>query len=372
MKVLLVGEYAWPWYQEACAGALESLGCEVVRFGWLDRFKKWLPSKSEPVYRTFMHRVQYRLLEGPTVRAVNRDLMKRALYEKPDVVWFYNVQLIHPATVRYLRKQLPHAILCQYANDNPFGPGTCKSMWRHFVAGIPYVDLHFVFRNENISGFLKRGAKHVQLLMPYFVPEANYPLSHKEIEPNYFCDAVFAGHYENDGRVEMLESICKSGYKLNLFGGGWDAALSKLSADSPLRMLYPISPVTGLNYNKAICGAKVALCFLSTLNQDTHTTRNFEIPAMKAAMLSRRTDELVRMFVEDKEAAFFSSTDELLTKLKWLLSDDRAPPPPAASGYSRVYRDGHDVVSRMRQWLDTVRSYHGRQRKVSLHGLCTI
>ena len=110
MKVLLVGEYNWPWYQEACAGALEGFGCEVVRFGWSDRFKKPAPGKSEPEYRSFWHRLQYRLMEGPVVRGINRDLIELAVQEKPDVVWFYNVQMVHAKTVGALKEKLPDAV----------------------------------------------------------------------------------------------------------------------------------------------------------------------------------------------------------------------------------------------------------------------
>lgn len=367
MKVLLVGEYAWPWYQEACAKALEGLGCQVVRFGWLDRFKKWLPGKSEPVYQSFWHRVQYRFLEGPTVRDVNRDLIQLAVSENPDVVWFYNVQLIHSKTVRILRKRLPHSVFCQYVNDNPFSPLNRKSMWRHYVSSIPFFDLHYAFRIANLNDFLAYGAKHTHLLRAYFIPEDDHPMKLEDIQPRYHCDVVFAGHYENDGRVEALEAICQASYKLNLYGGGWNAALPELSHESPLKALYPIQPVTGRDYNQAICGAKVALCFLSTLNKDTYTRRCFQIPAKRVVMLSQRTDDLSHLFIEGEEVEFFSTIAELLDKLRYLLKDETSRQRIAEGGYSRVYRDGHDVTSRMRQWLDTVQVYRENRQKLPLN-----
>lgn len=367
MKVLLVGEYAWPWYQEACARALESLGCQVIRFGWLDRFKKWLPGKSEPVYRTFAHRVQYRLLLGPIPWRINAELIRMAATEHPDIIWFYNVQLITATTVQRLKKILPKAILCQYVNDNPFSPNARASMWRHFKRSIPYFNLHFTYRQSNINEFIKAGARQVNLLRSYFIPEDDFPLKPDQIEPKYLCDVVFAGHFEDDGRIEALEAICRAGFKLNLFGGGWDAALSKLSMDSPLRDKFPISPAVGTDYRQALCGAKVALCFLSTLNHDTYTRRSFQIPAMKVAMLSQRTGDLASLFVEANEAVFFSSTAELLSKLKWLLSDDVARYQIAEAGFQRVYLDGHDVTSRIRQWLNTVQVYRENRKEFPLN-----
>jgi spore maturation protein CgeB len=357
MKILLVGEYAWPWYHEACAKALESLGCRVVRFGWLDRFMNWRPGHSVPVYKSLAHRLQFRFLDGPLVRSVNRDLVRVAVREKPDVVWFYNVTLIHAATVRRLREGLPDAVFCESTNDNPFSPGARRSLWRHYVAGIPSFDLHYVFRERNIADLAARGVKGAQLLRGYFIPEDGVPMDRETIEPRYQCDVVFAGHYEDDGRVGALEAVCRAGYRFNLFGGGWEAALPRLAADSPLRAQFPVRPVTGVDYNYAISGAKVALAFFSGLNQDTYTTRSFQIPAMRVAMLSQRTDDMASLFVEGEEVACFSSTAEMLEKVRDLVTDATLRERVASAGYDRVYRDGHDVRSRMQQWLDTVHRY---------------
>ena len=212
----------------------------------------------------------------------------------------------------------------------------------------------FSYRHNNLADYRRLGAQSVQLLRAYFIPEVDHPESQADIPERFKCDVVFAGHYEDDGRVEMLESICEAGYKLNLFGGGWNAALPKLRADSPLRGHYPISPAVGVDYRYAICGAKVALCFLSALNQDTYTRRSFQIPAMKVAMLSQYTDDLVTMFVPDVEAVFFRNQEELLTKLQSLIVDAQHRAAIAGAGYATVYADGHDVTARMGAWLKSV------------------
>jgi hypothetical protein len=152
----------------------------------------------------------------------------------------------------------------------------------------------------------------------------------------------------------MLEAICQAGYQLNLFGGGWDAALPRLKSDSPLHEKYPISPVTNSDYRYAIGGAKVALCFLSTLNQDTYTRRNFQIPAMKVAMLSQYTDDLATLYLPDTEAVFFRDKQELMAKLAKLLGDDAWRQSVATASYKKVYAAGHDVTSRMKFFLDVL------------------
>ena len=99
-KMLVVGDWQWPWYQEACSAALESPGCQVFRFGWHERFKRWVPGRSEAVFRSWWLRAQTRAQCDPSVWQLRRDLLRMAARGRPDVVFFYNVQLIDPATVR--------------------------------------------------------------------------------------------------------------------------------------------------------------------------------------------------------------------------------------------------------------------------------
>jgi len=246
---------------------------------------------------------------------------------------------------------IPCATFCQYANDNPFNKAAKPGLWRNYLASIKYFDLNFSYRHNNIWDYHRYGAKNVHLLRAYFIPAVDYPEPLNTIPERFKYDVVFAGHYEDDGRVEMLEAICETGFNLRLYGGGWDAALLRLRADSPLRAQFPVSPVTGAEYRYAICGAKVALCFLSTLNHDTYTRRSFQIPAMKTAMLSQYTDDLATLFKPDEEAMFFRDKIELLDKLKLLIGDPAIRASIAEAGYRRIYADGHDVRARMGAWL---------------------
>lgn len=355
--ILIVGDYMWPWYQEACALALESLGCEVVRFGWFDDFWHWVPDHSEPNYHSIFQRIQYRIRSGPTVWRVSQRLLQVAAQTKPDFVWFYNVTLISPSVVSKMRALLPDAVFCQYSNDNPFSKTAKPGLWSHYLESIKHFDLHFVFRHSNIFDYQRLGAAHIHLLRAYCIPEDEYPVPAEQIPINFKCDVVFAGHYENDGRVEMLEAICEAGYTLNLFGGGWGAAFNQLRPDSPLRAKYPIMPATKADYRFAICGAKVALCFLSTLNQDTYTRRSFQIPAMKTAMLSQYTEDLAALYQSDVEAVFFKDKSDMLQQLKRLLQDEQRRESIAEAGYKKVYSAGHDVKARMKVWLNKVLAF---------------
>ena len=54
------------------------------------------------------------------------------------------------------------------------------------------MDYHFIFRESNRENFIKHGASKINLLMPYFIPEKDFPMSRKEIPEQYKTDIVFA------------------------------------------------------------------------------------------------------------------------------------------------------------------------------------
>ena len=356
-KVLLVGDFAWPMYQEACALSLEQLGCEVTRFGWLDDFRILRSDQPVPVYRSIFHRIQYRLRSGPILWRIRRRLLRVAVESAPDIVWFYNVTIIPPQTVKDLRTLLPDSVFCQYSNDNPFSKLARDGFWSFYLESIKYFDMHFAYRRSNVVEYQGRGASSVQLLRSYFIKDDDYPIPADQIPTRFNCDVVFVGHYENDGRVQLLEAICDAGFKLNLFGSDWNLALNQLRPGSPLRDKFPVMPAMNSDYRYAICGAKVALCFLSALNEDTYTRRNFQIPAMKTAMLSQYTDDLIALYQPDVEAVFFKNKVEMLEKLNNLVHDDEKREAIALAGYKKVHSARHDVSSRMKVFLNQVIEY---------------
>ena len=75
-------------------------------------------------------------------------------------------------------------------------------------------------------------------------------------------------------------------------------------------------------------------------------------------MLSEYTDDLVTLFSEDVEAAFFRTPGELISKLALYLNDDDKRTSVAAEGYHRIWADGHDVDSRVKQLLEWINATH--------------
>ena len=66
---------------------------------------------------------------------------------------------------------------------------------------------------------------------------------------------------------------------------------------------------------------------------------------------------ILSMFKEGKEAEYFSSSDEFLDKVRFYLKNNDARDRIAIAGYQQVITAGHDIYSRMKQWLADVTNW---------------
>ena len=348
MKILVVGDGHSAIHEVAVVAALRKLGHQVESFYWQVYFQD-----NNPVLR-LLKRVQNKFLIGPALTKLNQDLVAKSTQLQPKLIFIYRGTHITPGTLIKLKKKLPSCNIFGYNNDDPFAPGHPPWLWRYFIKCVPIYDLVFAYRKHNLDDFIAIGANRTELLRSWFIPDLNRSIELSADEKiSYGCDVVFIGHYENDGRLEYLEEIVKAGYNLKIFGPPqeWNKLLLKSEI---LKTLSPAHLVWGKNYSKAICGAKIALCFFSKLNRDTYTRRCFEIPATGTLLISEYSDDLATLLEAGKEVDFFSSKQELIEKIKCYLEDANLRRKVADGGYKRIMKDGHDIVSRMAKVIELV------------------
>jgi spore maturation protein CgeB len=353
MRVLVVGDGHSELHEKAVLSALVELKHEAQEFSWHHYY-----ISNNRIKRLFK-KIQNKFIIGPMLKKINKDLLKVVNNFNPDLMFFYRGTHILPSTLVEIKKLSPKIILVGYNNDDPFAAGHPSSLWRHFLKGVPLYDLILGYRHHNLKDFTQIGAKRVGLMRSWYFPSRNHPVKlSNDDEKRYGCDVVFIGHYENDFRKQYLEEVVRSGFSLKIFGPGyeWD----KILKNSPeLKSQIPVNLVWGEEYNKALCGAKVGLCFLSKLNRDTYTRRCFEIPATKTMMLSEYTDDLASLFQEGHDADFFRSKDQLIEKIRLYVENEDLRKVVAGNGNKRVKNDGHDVVSRIKDLLVTVEKIAG-------------
>lgn len=345
MKILIAGEWTFEMYEKAIADAMIELGHTVVQLSW------------QPFFEAGSGRIESALgIPGPSTIRFNRELVRKVEAERPNLLLVWRGTNILPGALWRIRRSVK-SILASYNHDDFSGPALRAPVpwhhhlhWRMFLRAAGAYDCHFVKRASNAAHLKSLGCTNVYIMPMWFTSSIHKPMLLNRADIlKYGSDITFAGHYEPDGRINAINALVQAGLHVKVFG---DSSWMDASRDSLDRRIGPINRLTGVEYTKALCGAKVCLVLLSALNRDTYTRRCFEIPACGRVMLAPRTETLLGMFVEDREACFFSSNDELVIKTRWLLENSDVAARIGEAGLRRVWADGHDILSRVRFMLN--------------------
>lgn len=350
MKILVAGDFHSQIHEKAFYDAFLALGHKVEKFAWSEYFGGYLLNRPKGIfdYLPFLYyRFQNKFIIGPIINRINRDLVRKIEENKYDFVFIYRGTHIFPETISYMRSL--GSMVFGYNNDDPFGHDYTRYFWRHFIESVPFYNHIFVYRDKNIVDYSQLGYTQTSLLRSYFISSKNFII--QDIETSrYTSDISFVGHYENDGRDDFLKTILDLGINLKLFGPEWDQSKHYKFF---VRKCGFIKSATGLDYNLALNSTKIALVFLSKLNNDTYTRRCFEIPAAGTFMLATYTDDLNNLFREGIEADYFRNQNEMVKKIKYYLSHDEERKKIAVAGRNRLLREGHEIKDRARQIIDT-------------------
>jgi spore maturation protein CgeB len=273
---------------------------------------------------------------------INKKFLKKVFETKPDLIFIYRGTHILPNSLQTVKKKM-QTLIFTYNNDDAFSSKWPKYVWRHFLKGLKYCDWIFAYRKKNIEDYKKLGFNNVSLLMPYYIKEFNYPIE-KLPYTKYKSDVIFIGHYEDDGRDEYIKLLIEHNINCKLYGTYWERSrYYKLFKEK----FGEIKPLYGKDYNIALNSAKIALAFLSKINNDTYTRRCFEIPATKTFMFCEYTKDVDELFKEGIEAEYFRNKEEFIKKIKFYLEHENLRERIAENGYKKV--TGHEVTARAKE-----------------------
>lgn len=334
MKILIVGDFLAQIHEPAFYNAFLKLGHNVSKFAIGDYFKS----------ENFYTKLQNKFLCGPIIWKINKDLIQCIEMEKLDLVFIYRGNVIFDKTIKKIKES--GVKVFGYNNDDPFSKKHPFYMWRNFLKAVPYYDHIFVYRQKNIDDYKKIGYLNTSLLRSYYLAENNFPIE-KLPSDKYVCDVIFVGHWENDGRDEYVKAIIDARINFKLYGPEWQR--SKYYRFFKESLGYEIKSLLSEDYNLALNSAKIALCFLSRLNNDTYTRRNFEIPATGTFMLSEYSDDLNGLFVAGQEADYFKTKEEIIEKIKYYLQNENKREIIAEEGYNKLIKSGHEVLDRAKE-----------------------
>ena len=334
MKMIYVGPLtSGPDRDSSWIASFEKLGCKVIPFS------SYIHYPDGGFLINILNKICRRLSIGSRNQQLQANLLRLAELEEPDWVHFILPLGIDRRTIEALKNK--KIIVTQYFNDDPFsGRAPLGINWK-FRRALTSYDGNFVWRAHNVKSYENVGALYVEHSPPYYDPEKTIDMIDTSQVPELFCDAAFVGHWENDWRVECLDALSKNGLKVVLRGGGWDDALKNTSLEN----LRPVTHAFEVEYIKIYRGAIAGICFFSKINNDSWTRRALEIVAVGGVLVCERTDEAAQYFKDREEACFFSTTDELLSIVKFLKNNPEDRERMRIAGYERLLAGDYTVMS---------------------------
>jgi hypothetical protein len=193
--------------------------------------------------------------------------------------------LLGPEHVEQLRSACGRVV--NYNPDNPY-VGCDGQKWRLFLKAISHYDLVVTPRQTSVAKAYAAGARRV-LLVSFAADEAVHrpppSISGKTL------DVVFVGTWMPE-RGPFLDALVRQGLPLRIYGPLWRRAREW----SGLRPCLHDGYLDDEAYVATIASAKIALALLSAENQDLHTTRSLEIPAIGTLLCGERTDDHLALY----------------------------------------------------------------------------
>jgi spore maturation protein CgeB len=275
----------------------------------------------------------------------NRTILLEVEKQPPSLFWIEKGNTVWPQTLRAVKELSPVTQIISYTEDDMFAPHNRSLFYRW---GLKYYDVVFTTKSYNCSAdeLPSLGAKRVIFVDKAYDIYAHRPVPVTSDDIEAFGGNVgFIGTYERE-RAESMLYLAKHGVSVRVWGYGW----RKLVGHHP-NLIIENRPIFGEDYAKGLCATRINLCFLRKINRDLQTDRSIEIPACGAFMLAERTDEHLRLFEEGKEAAYFSSNEELLEKVRYYLGHEEERRTIAAAGRQRCLDSGYSHHERLKYML---------------------
>ena len=341
MRILIIGTLQWEMYTPALANGFKALCHDVETIDERDCFVH------NSVFNKIVNKIVSKYHVGGRIASYNKEIINKVKDFRPELVFLYSCYSVFPSTVKRIKEL--GVIVFNYNNDDPFSKALNTWGYRYFHSIIPLAHVNLVYRKKNFADYKRVGAKRIELLLPYYIEKNNYyDSSVSDSEP-----IAFVGHYENDGRDLFIKALLDAGLPVKVYGGDlW----RKAPYYNQIKMIIK-KGMRGPDYNKKLNECKIALVFLSKLNNDTYTRRCFEIPATKTLMMCEYTDDMNELFPSDECAVYFHTKEELVEKCKALLNNPSEIERIAQNGFERLKVIGGSEIDRCHQIVELYNNY---------------
>jgi spore maturation protein CgeB len=255
--------------------------------------------------------------------AMNEGLLNKvqawSAHRQFDVIFTYlSGEQMSPAAMQSLHR-LDAPIVNLALNDKETFVGKmrgghaagARDICRHF-------DLCWTSTIDALEKYVVEGAT------PLYLPEGANPDIHRPYDEERIYDVSFVGQcYGN--RPETIARLRESGVRVEAFGPGW-----------------PAGPLTMEEMVRIWSRSKINLGFGGVLgHKETYCLkgRDFEVPMSGGLYLTEQHDELIPFYEIGREIVTYSDFNDLLDKIRWLLSDKKQAEAIRCAGRARALRE---------------------------------
>lgn len=186
-----------------------------------------------------------------------------------------------------------------------------RDICRHF-------DLCWTSTIDALEKYVVEGA------LPVYLPEGANPAVHRPYDEEKVYDISFVGQcYGN--RPETIAKLREAGVHVETFGPGWP--------NGPLTMEEMVRTWSRSRINLGfggVLGHKETFCLKG---------RDFEVPMSEGLYLTEHHEELTPFYDVGREIVTYTSFDDLLEKIRWLLSNPEQAEAIRCAGRARALRE---------------------------------
>lgn len=230
---------------------------------------------------------------------------------RPSVVLLLKASEVDFRLIKFFSRQ--GCKVFNFYPDSPFAfwNGNSNS---NILKSLPFYETFFIWSSKFHFALKGAGCKIVDTFHFF----ADHKIFNEDVFVGLRYDLSFVGSWDLK-RELILSEVCKNLVDVSfcVSGNGWD----KVSQSSPLYKHLIRKELSTVEMIDLFRSSKISINILKDQNLGCTNMRTFEIPSCGSLLLAENSKEQQNFFVADKEAVYFSSTKELVQKIKFLLAN---------------------------------------------------
>lgn len=325
MKILIYGENYWFALAPELKKAFEKINCEVELFDWTKFLytSKGYTVKNRVLNKVFMPKVS---------KKINDHFIKHFENGMYDCIFVITGWHLDPETIDLAKRH--SKLIYNWSIDELF-----NNVFSSYINPETYLKYDCIFsqRRHLFDSYYSRGIKRIEYF-PFYYYDGHYPIVPSEAEKlEWGSDIAFLGSWSKS-REKKLYAL--EGYNVKIWGAHWNRASrdfkKKFDITNKIAWLQDMSRVVN--------SAKVIVDVLTEEQNDQINLKTYQIPACGGFLLTERTDEVLKLFEEEKEIACYGSLTELREKCVYYLEHNAERKVIANNLYKKVV-DGQNNIS---------------------------